>query len=98
MSQAQAITTAHAASYNPMLDFGSLTGIFDFPEPVRRTRRLYAAPQREKTGLSCFCRIALVLVGYKLAEQRPDVREAQAAYRVPGSVVPSFFVSQIPNQ
>jgi len=30
---------------------------------------------------------------YKLAEQRPDVREAQAASQWPGSVVPPFLFS-----
>ena len=82
----------HATSYTPPLDFAGLLGIFDLPELDRRSPRLCVAQQHENSGFSCLRLIASLMVGYKLAGQRPDVREAQAAYLVPGSVVPSFFV------
>ena len=55
--------------------------------------------QEEKSGVSCFLPplhplafMGLWDCGYILAEQRPDVRETQAAYHRPGSVVLPFFV------
>lgn len=67
-------------------------GSLELPNYRRRSRRLCVAPQREKSGSSCFCRLSTSWgVGYILAEQRPGVREAPAAFDKPGSVVPPFL-------
>lgn len=61
------------------LTASTVEGMLDFPNYRRRSRRLCVAPQREKSGLSCFChQSASTGVGYILAEQRPGVREAPA--------------------
>lgn len=76
------------------LTTASACGILNFPNYRRRSRRLCVAPQREKSGFSCFCHQSTSRgVGYILAEQRPGVREAPAAFDKPGSVVLPFFVS-----
>ena len=67
-------------------------GSLELPNYRRRSRRLCVAPQREKSGSFCFCRLSTSWgVGYILAEQRPGVREAPAAFDKPGSVVPPFL-------
>ena len=54
----------------------------------------------EKSGHFCFCHQLATGVpcgrGYILAEQRPDVRETQAALCRPGSVVLPFFCALQP--
>ena len=65
------------------------------PNQTRRSRRLPCAPHSEKSGIFCFCHQCTsgswaFGCGYILAEQRPEVRETQAALFEPGSVVPPF--------
>lgn len=87
---------------NQCLTSRLLPGMVAFPNKVRRSRRLCAAPQCEKSGLFCFCQQSATGVFctwcYNLAEQRPGIRENPAALPWPGSVVSPFFVPQIPKQ
>lgn len=84
------------------LTSGPSFGHAGVPNLVRRSRRLCHSPQSgEKSGFSCFLPpvrplafLGLQGCGYILAEQRPDVRETQAALLEPGSVVSAFFCAQ----
>lgn len=72
----------------------SLAGSLAFPKLTRRADAFDLSQQVEKRGLFYFCHFPhLMACGCKLAEQRPDDRETQAALLVPGSVVSPFFVS-----
>lgn len=83
----QSLSRSAVRGLTPSLSSGNL----NFPNNERRHRRLCLSQADEKSGVSCFChRCTSAGCGYILAEQRPGVREAPAASRWPGSVVPSF--------
>lgn len=73
----------------------------DPKDRVRRIRRLCAAPQREKSGLSCLCHqctsVTTAGCGYISAEQRPvSVRTGGLIWA--GERCFAFFVSESLNQ
>lgn len=67
------------------LDSGPDSGQSDFPQTLQGLPKPSPAPHAgENSGVSCFCHrstsgLSSVGCGYILAEQRPDVRETQAA-------------------
>lgn len=73
----------------------------DPKDRVRRIRRLCAAPQREKSGLSCFCQQSATGASYGRcyisAEQRPVSVRTGGLTRA-GERCFAFFCVQIPKQ
>ena len=75
----------------------------EFPQTLQGLPEPSPAPHAgEKSGVFCFCHrcaagLSPVGCGYILAEQRPDVRETQAALCWPGSVF-RLFLCPIPKQ
>lgn len=81
----------------PLLTSAPILGNLSFPKPKEACRSLRQRPTLEKRAafsVSATERkraVSPVGCGYILAEQRPDVRETQAASFGPGSVVSPFL-------
>ena len=83
----------------PLLTSAPILGNLSFPKPKEACRSLRQRPTLEKRAafsVSATERkraVSPVGCGYILAQQRPDVRETQAASFGPGSVVSVAYVS-----
>ena len=87
----------------PLLTSAPILGNLSFPKPKEACRSLRQRPTLEKRAafsVSATERKRAVPpagCGYILAEQRPDVRETQAAFKCRGALFPPFFVQKSQN-